>query len=138
MQIVGYTAGNDASSRSIEGENPLYLPQAKIYTHSCSLGPTITVAGDDVDGSALTVRMIVQRQGAVEYEGETNTSNMNRRLAELAAYLGRHSDFPYGAVLLTGTGIVPGDDFTLCDGDVVTIEIQAIGRLVNTVRALTE
>lgn len=137
MQIVGYTAGNDASSRSIEGQNPLYLPQAKIYRHSCSLGPVITLAGDDVDGSALTVRLTIRRGGAVIFEGETNTSKMNRHLAELAGYLGRHNDFPYGAVLLTGTGIVPEDDFTLRDGDVVAVEIEGIGTLANTVRALT-
>lgn len=137
MQIVGYTAGNDVSSRSIEGENPLYLPQAKIYAHSCALGPVITLSGAEVDGGALNVRLVIEREGAAVFEGQTNTSNMNRDLADLAAYVGRHSQFPYGAVLLTGTGIVPGDDFTLNDGDVVTVDIDGIGSLVNPVRRLS-
>jgi 2-dehydro-3-deoxy-D-arabinonate dehydratase len=137
MEIVGYTAGNDVSSRSIEGENPLYLPQAKIYAHSCSLGPVITLTGGDVDGGALGVRLVIERAGITVFEGETNTSNMNRDLPELAGYLGRYSAFPYGAVLLTGTGIVPGDDFTLQDGDRVTVTIEGIGDLTNPVRLLT-
>jgi len=137
MEIIGYTAGNDVSSRSIEGENPLYLPQAKIYAHSCALGPVITLAGAEVDGGALDVRLVIEREGAAVFEGETNTSNMNRGLADLAAYLGRYSQFPDGAVLLTGTGIVPGDDFTLRDGDVVTVEIDGVGSLVNQVRRLS-
>jgi 2-dehydro-3-deoxy-D-arabinonate dehydratase len=136
MEIVGYTAGNDVSSRSIEGENPLYLPQAKVYSHSCSLGPVITLAGEEIDGEALDVRLTIDRKGATVFGGETNTSNMNRGLPELAAYLGRHNHFPYGAVLLTGTGIVPGDDFTLQDGDVVTVEVYGIGSLINPVRLL--
>ena len=86
------------------------------HKHSCSLGPVITLADENIDGSALDVRLETRRAGATVYEGETNTSSMNRGLAELAAYLGRHNDFPYGAILLTGTGIVPGDDFTLQDG----------------------
>jgi 2-dehydro-3-deoxy-D-arabinonate dehydratase len=137
MEIVGYTAGNDVSSRSIEGENPLYLPQAKIYEHSCALGPVITLAGEAVDGGALNVRLVIQREAINVFEGETNTSNINRGLADLAGYLGRYSQFPYGAVLLTGTGIVPGDDFALRDGDVVTVEIDGIGTLVNPVRRLS-
>jgi 2-dehydro-3-deoxy-D-arabinonate dehydratase len=136
MEIVGYTAGNDVSSRSIEGENPLYLPQAKVYAHSCSLGPVITLAGADVDGSALNVRLSIERAGVAVFEGETDTSNMNRSLPELAAYLGRCNEFPHGAVLLTGTGIVPGDEFTLQDGDIVSVEIEGIGTLTNTVREL--
>jgi 2-dehydro-3-deoxy-D-arabinonate dehydratase len=137
MEIVGYTAGNDVSSRSIEGENPLYLPQAKVYAHSCSLGPVITLAEGDIDGSNLNVRLAIERAGVAVFEGETNTSNMNRGLAELASYLGRHNQFPFGAVLLTGTGIVPGDDFTLQDEDIVTVSIESIGRLTNPVHLLT-
>lgn len=138
MQIVGYTAGNDVSSRSIEGENPLYLPQAKIYRHSCALGPVITLVDGGVDGSALVVHLTIRRGGEIAFEGESNTANMNRRLDELAGYLGRHNDFPHGAVLLTGTGIVPGDDFTLQDGDTVSVEIENVGVLVNPVRTLSE
>jgi len=136
MQIVGYTIGNDASSRDIEGENPLYLPQAKIYRHSCALGPAIALAGEDVDGQNLAVRLTIRRAGAPVFQGETSTSKMHRRLADLVGYLARYNDFPYGAMLLTGTGIVPGDDFTLRDGDEVSIEIEAIGVLRNPVRQM--
>jgi 2-dehydro-3-deoxy-D-arabinonate dehydratase len=96
----------------------------------------VTLADDDIDGSALSVHLEIRRAGAVVFAGDTNTANMNRRLEDLAAYLGRHNEFPYGAVLLTGTGIVPGDDFTLRDGDVVAVQIEAIGTLTNTVRLL--
>jgi 2-dehydro-3-deoxy-D-arabinonate dehydratase len=133
MQIVGYTVGNDASSRDIEGENPLYLPQAKVYRHSCALGPAIALAGEKVVGQRLAIAMTIQRYGKVAFQAETNTAEIHRPLAELADYLGRYNDFPHGAVLLTGTGIVPGDDFTLRDGDEVTIEIEQIGTLHNTV-----
>lgn len=135
LQIVGYTIGNDVSSRDIEGENPLYLPQAKIYRHSCALGPAITPA-DDVDGQNLTIRLTISRGNDVVFQGETNTARMHRRHTELAGFLGRYNDFPYGAVLLTGTGIVPGDRFTLQDGDGVAIEIESIGVLRNPVRQM--
>jgi 2-dehydro-3-deoxy-D-arabinonate dehydratase len=135
MQIVGYTAGDDVSSRDIEGENPLYLPQAKIYRHSCALGPVITLA-EDVDGQNLAVRATIRREGDVVFEGETSTARMNRGLDELAGYLARYNDFPYGAMLLTGTGLVPGDDFTLQDGDEVSIEIEGIGALANPVKQM--
>jgi 2-dehydro-3-deoxy-D-arabinonate dehydratase len=133
MQIVGYTVGNDASSRDIEGENPLYLPQAKVYRHSCALGPAIAVAGEDIAGQRLGIEMTIRRDGAVAFQAETNTAEIHRPLAELADYLGRYNDFPHGAVLLTGTGIVPGDDFTLRDGDEVTITIEQVGTLRNAV-----
>lgn len=136
MQIIGYTVGNDVSSRDIEGQNPLYLPQAKIYRHSCALGPAITLAGEDIDGQNLAVRLAIHRGDATVFQGETNTAKMHRRLAELVDYLGRYNDFPCGAVLLTGTGIVPGDDFTLQDGDHVSIEIESIGTLRNPVRQM--
>ena len=113
MEIVGFTAGNDVSSRDIEGENPLYLPQAKVYRHSCILGPAITLADETVDGTGLDIDLQICRAGQVIFEGATNTSQMNRTLDELADYLGRYHDFPYGAVLMTGTPIVPGDEFTL-------------------------
>ena len=133
MQIVGYTVGNDASSRDIEGENPLYLPQAKVYRHSCALGPAIALAGEDVVGQRLGIEMTIQRDGQVAFQADTNTTEIHRPLAELADYLGRYNDFPHGAVLLTGTGIVPGDDFTLRDGDEVTITIEQVGTLRNAV-----
>jgi 2-dehydro-3-deoxy-D-arabinonate dehydratase len=136
MQIVGYTVGNDMSSRDIEGENPLYLPQAKVYRHSCALGPAIRVAGAGLDASDLSIRMVILRGRETVFEGETTTANIHRDMAELAAFLGRYNDFPYGALLLTGTGIVPGDDFTLQDGDEVSITIQGIGTLTNPVKEM--
>ena len=135
MQIVGYTVGNDVSSRDIEGENPLYLPQAKVYRHSCALGPAIALAGE-LDAADLSIALTIRRGDAVAYSGETSTAAIHRALDELAAYLGRYDDYPHGAVLLTGTGIVPGDDFTLQDGDEVAIEIGGIGTLRNTVRQM--
>jgi 2-dehydro-3-deoxy-D-arabinonate dehydratase len=136
MQIIGYTIGNDVSSRDIEGENPLYLPQAKIYRHSCALGPLVTLADDSIDGQNLNVRLTIGRGGRAVFEGETSTGRMHRRLGELVGFLGRYTEFPHAVVLLTGTGIVPGDDFTLCDGDEVAIEIEAIGTLRNPVRQM--
>ncbi len=136
MQIVGYTIGNDVSSRDIEGENPLYLPQAKIYRHACALGPAITLADHSVDDQRLTVRMTIRRGGALVFKGETSTAKIHRSLTELVGYLARYNDFPHGAVLLTGTGIVPDDDFTLEDGDEVAIETEPIGALYTTVRQM--
>jgi 2-dehydro-3-deoxy-D-arabinonate dehydratase len=133
MQIVGYTVGNDVSSRDIEGENPLYLPQAKVYRHACALGPAITLAGEGVDAQNLAIRLTIHRGGAPAYQGETSTAHIHRSLVELVGYLARYQDFPCGAVLLTGTGIVPGDDLTLADGDAVSIEIESIGVLRNAV-----
>lgn len=141
MLIVGYTVGNDVSSRDIEGENPLYLPQAKVYRHSCALGPAITVADGDAGNLNLAIRLSIrrdeegQKQGIV-FQGETNTSKIHRNLAELANSLGRYNDFDAGAVLLTGTGIVPGDDFTLQNGDQVSIDIESVGTLRNSVRLM--
>ena len=136
LQIVGFTVGNDVSSRDIEGENPLYLPQAKIYRHSCALGPVITFADDTLDATALDVEMIITRDNAEVYTGQTSTAKINRDLSELVAFLGRYSDFPYGVLLMTGTGIVPPDDFSLKDGDEVLINIEAIGALRNVVRQM--
>jgi len=121
-EIIGYTAGNDMSSRSIEGENPLYLPQAKIYNASCALGPAIQLL--EVDGMrALPIEIIISRAGQAVFQGSTSTAQMNRKLEELAAYLFRELSFPYGAFLMTGTGIVPPDQFTLAHGDWITITI---------------
>jgi len=121
-EIVGYTAGNDMSSRSIEGENPLYLPQAKIYDASCALGPAIHLA--DVKGMRdLRIEISIKRAGQTVFQGNTRTANMNRKLEELVSYLFRELSFPQGVFLLTGTGIVPPDQFTLAHGDSVTITV---------------
>jgi 2-dehydro-3-deoxy-D-arabinonate dehydratase len=136
VEIVGYTIGNDVSSRDIEGENPLYLPQAKIYRHSCALGPVITLAGKHIDAQRLEVHLTILRGGNLVFQGETSTAKMHRRLTELTSYLARDNDFPYGVILLTGTGIVPGDYFTLQNGDEVLIEIEGIGLLRNPVRQM--
>lgn len=129
--IVGYTIGNDVSSRSLEGENPLYLPQAKIYDGSCALGPMIAVR--DAKQNARAIQMTISRQGAIVFEGGTSTAQMRRTPEELSAYLFRELTFSAGAFLFTGTGIVPPDDFTLRSGDIVTISIEGIGSLVNPV-----
>jgi 2-dehydro-3-deoxy-D-arabinonate dehydratase len=129
--IVGYTIGNDMSSRSIEGENPLYLPQAKVYDGSCALGPVIAL--NDGRQSAWAIQLTIARDGVPVFSGETSTAQMRRTFPELAAYLYRELTFSAGAVLLTGTGIVPPDDFTLQSGDVVSIRIDGIGTLENRV-----
>ena len=132
-RIVGCTIGNDMSSRDIEGENLLYLPQAKVYDRSCALGPWIRLGATEADARAWTVRSTIMRGGAAVFSGETRIGNIKRRFDELAEYLCRSQSFPYGAVLLTGTGIVPPDDFTLQEHDVVEIEIAPIGVLRNSV-----
>jgi 2-dehydro-3-deoxy-D-arabinonate dehydratase len=134
MRIVGYTIGNDMSARDIEGENPLYLPQAKIYDGSCSVGPVITLAPAMPSPDQVEIRLTIERQGRPAFEGKTSVASMARPLEDLAAWLGRENTFPHGAMLLTGTGIVPPDDFTLASGDVVHIDISAIGRLTKPVR----
>ncbi|NLS79090.1 MAG: 2-hydroxyhepta-2,4-diene-1,7-dioate isomerase [Chloroflexi bacterium] len=136
MEIIGYTIGNDMSSRDIEGENPLYLPQAKVFRHGCALGPAILIAREGVDPGNLAVKLHITRSGQTAFQGETHTSKIHRKLEELARYLGAYNDFPNGAFLLTGTGVVPPDDFTLQDGDVVSITIDGIGTLTNTVRQM--
>jgi 2-dehydro-3-deoxy-D-arabinonate dehydratase len=121
-EIVGFTVGNDMSSRSIEGENPLYLPQAKVYNASCSLGPAIQLL--DVDRlQDLPIEISIERAGQPVFQGRTRTSNMNRKLEELVTYLFRELSFPQGEFLLTGTGIVPPEQFTLAQGDNVTITV---------------
>jgi len=126
MEIVGYTAGNDVSSRDIEGENTLYLPQAKVYDGSCSLGPGIVLSDPDAM-RGLCITMSIRRGGELVFEDEIDTSQMKRSLEELAAFLGKELAFPGGAFLMTGTGIVPEDDFTLQPGDLVGI---SVGELV--------
>jgi 2-dehydro-3-deoxy-D-arabinonate dehydratase len=133
LRLVGYTIGNDMSARDIEGENPLYLPQAKVYDHSCALGPVITLAGDLPAPEQVTIRLRIERRGQAVFEGGTSLAQMARPLEDLIAWLGRDNSFPHGAILLTGTGIVPPDDFTLAADDLVSIDIAGIGRLTNIV-----
>ena len=132
-RIVGCTIGNDMSSRDIEGENLLYLPQAKVYDRSCALGPWIRLGVTEADARAWTIRSTIVRNGAPVFSGETRVGNIKRGFEELAGYLCRSQSFPNGAVLLTGTGIVPPDDFTLQEHDVVEIDIAPIGILRNLV-----
>jgi 2-dehydro-3-deoxy-D-arabinonate dehydratase len=130
--IVGYAIGNDMSARDIEGENPLYLPQAKIYDGSCALGPALRI-GAEPPGPDSAIRLAIVRAGTVVFRGETTLGQMRRTPAELVTYLYRETSFPQGCMLLTGTGIVPPDDFTLQSGDEVRVEIETLGALVNTV-----
>ena len=130
-RIVGYSIGNDMSSRSIEAENPLYLPQAKVYDASCSLGPRILLANEDKAPEGIS--MTVERAGTEVFSGDTSTSKIRRPLQELADYLFSEMSFPDGVFLLTGTGIVPPEDFSLQSGDVIKITIDGIGTLENPV-----
>jgi 2-dehydro-3-deoxy-D-arabinonate dehydratase len=132
-RIVGHTIGNDMSSRDIEGENLLYLPQAKIYDRSCALGPWITLGTPDSEVREWTIRVAIQRNGTRVFSGETSVGRIKRSFEELAGFLFRSQSFPHGAVLLTGTGVVPPDGFTLEEGDGVEIEISGIGRLMNSI-----
>jgi 2-dehydro-3-deoxy-D-arabinonate dehydratase len=132
-RIFGVTVGNDMSSRDIEGENPLYLPQAKVYDGSCALGPGILLG--DPPGAETAIRLEIARAGRVAFAGETTLAQLKRKPTELVAFLFRDNSFPNGAFLMTGTGIVPGADFTLAAGDEIRIEITGVGRLVNTVAA---
>ena len=135
LEVVGFTIGNDMSSRDIEGANPLYLPQAKIYTASCALGPVVELTSLR-EWPQKGIQMQIERQGQVVFSGETHTQSIHRTLGELLTYLGRSSQFPDGAVLLTGTGIVPALEFSLEAGDRIQIEIEGIGRLTNPVRTV--
>lgn len=132
-RIAGYTIGNDMSSRDIEGENLLYLPQAKTYHRSCALGPFIRVGVSEAEARTWSVALRVSRDDDVAFDGQTSIANIKRPFDELAGYLFRSQRFPHGAVLLTGTGIVPGNDFTLQPRDCVRIEISGIGVLENRV-----
>jgi 2-dehydro-3-deoxy-D-arabinonate dehydratase len=131
-EIFGYVVGDDVSSRSIEGDNPLYLPQAKVYNRSCALGPGIVPAWA-APGPPFDIALRVQRGDAVAFEGSASTASITRRFSDLAAWLMAALDFPVGAVLLTGTGVVPDESFSLRAGDVVTIDIPGIGTLTNPV-----
>jgi 2-dehydro-3-deoxy-D-arabinonate dehydratase len=131
--VAGYTVCNDMSSRSIEGENPLYLPQAKIYLGGCAVGPWIVPAWEVPDPYALTIELIIVRDGATAWEGSASTSALRRKIGELAAYLFREDEFPAGVILSTGTSLVPELPFTLEPGDEIRIRISGIGELVNPV-----
>jgi 2-dehydro-3-deoxy-D-arabinonate dehydratase len=124
-EIVGYTAGNDVSSRSIEGANPLYLPQAKVYNGSCALGPGIQLATAD-EMRELPITLEIRRGAELVFSGDTNTSQMKRSFEDLAGYLVRELEFPQGVLLMTGTGIVPPDDFSLQPGDTVKVGVGAL------------
>jgi 2-dehydro-3-deoxy-D-arabinonate dehydratase len=130
--IVGYTIGNDVSSRDIEGENPLYLPQAKVYDGSCALGPGLYVSEKPLPAET-EIALRITRDGKPAFEGRTTLAQMRRRPEELVEFLYRETTFPTGCILLTGTGIIPPDEFTLLSGDLVEITIDPIGTLVNTV-----
>jgi len=131
-RIFGFTIGNDMSSRDIEGENPLYLPQAKVYDRSAALGPCLVIA-DEPPGPATAIALSIHRDGAAVFRGETSVGRIKRPLASLADWLFRENAFPQGAYLMTGTGIVPPDDFTLRSGDEIRIRIDPVGELVNRV-----
>ena len=130
-KIFGYTVGNDMSSRSIEGENPLYLPQAKVYRGSCALGPCLVVGAAPAKEAMISVK--ITRSGEEVFSGSTEVSQIKRGFDELAEFLFRENEFPKGALLMTGTGVVPDSDFTLSSGDVITITIDGIGTLENQV-----
>ena len=132
MEMLGFTIGNDMSSRDIEGANPLYLPQAKVYTASCAVGPGILLAPADT-WLETTIRLEISRGASDVFSGAISTDQIKRTIAELIDYLGRSNTYPGGAILLTGTGIVPPVDFSLQPGDVVTISIDGIGTLQNSV-----
>ena len=132
-EIIGYTIGNDMSSRQIEGENPLYLPQAKVFNRCCAIGPCFVTAESIDDPHGLDVNCAITRNGAEVFSGSTNTSQMARTCEELADWLQKHNDVPNMTAVLTGTPIVPPPDFTLQEGDVVSITIESIGALVNDV-----
>jgi 2-dehydro-3-deoxy-D-arabinonate dehydratase len=132
-RIVGFTIGNDMSSRDIEGENLLYLPQAKIYARSCAVGPWIVIGPGEEEVRRWSIQLEIRRRGSVVFAGETRAGQIKRTFAELVEYLFRSQEFPNGVVLLTGAGVVPPDSFTLEPDDAVRIAISGIGRLDNPV-----
>ena len=131
-EIAGYTIGNDMSSRDIEGENPLYLPQAKFYDGSCALGPCILLTSEPL-AKTTAIQIEIHRDGASVFGGSTTLAELKRDIKDLAQYLFRDNSFPSGVFLMTGTGVVPEDDFTLARGDVIRITIEGIGTLENMV-----
>ncbi|QDV35405.1 fumarylacetoacetate hydrolase family protein [Tautonia plasticadhaerens] len=135
LRLVGLSIGNDVSARDIEGRNPLYLPQAKVYESSCALGPCVTLISAVPDPADLAITLEILRDGSPVFSGDTSTSRLARPLDDLISWLGRDQSFPDGVVLLTGTGIVPPDEFSLRAGDVVRIAIEGLGTLENPVAA---
>jgi 2-dehydro-3-deoxy-D-arabinonate dehydratase len=135
--IAGYTIGNDVSSRDIEGANPLYLPQAKVYAGACAIGPAVLVVDDPAPVFAIQLR-VYDADGAELFRGETSTARMKRGFADLASWLARDNPVPAGSVLLTGTGLVPPDDFSLSPGHIVEISVAGIGTLRNDVVLATD
>lgn len=133
LDLVGFTVGNDMSSRDIEGDNPLYLPQAKCYNQSCGLGPWITLNVGMPPRSEIGIRLVIHRGGKIIYDGRTSVDHMARTFENLIGWLGRDNSFPRGAFLLTGTGIVPESNFTLQAKDIVEIKIDGIGTLLNPI-----
>lgn len=134
LKIVGFTIGNDMSSRDIEGDNPLYLPQAKMYSDCCGLGPWITLAQSmPTQRKEIQIELSIVREGREVFAQSTTVAEMARTFEDLVQWLGRDNTFPNGAFLLTGTGIVPNSDFTLSPNDVVSISITGIGTLTNSI-----
>lgn len=131
-EIIGYTIGNDMSSRDIEGENPLYLPQAKVYDGSCALGPCVLLSNEPLQRTTA-IQIQIVRDGRPAFDGNTTLAELKRDPKELASWLFRDNSFPDGAYLMTGTGIVPGDEFTLAHEDLIRISIDGIGTLENHV-----
>jgi len=131
-QIIGYTVGNDMSSRDIEGENPLYLPQAKVYQGSCALGPGVLISPEPLPPST-SIQIEIVRNSVTEFSGATTLAELKRAPTSLVEYLFRDNTFPFGTFLMTGTGVVPPDIFTLASGDRIRITIDPIGTLENTV-----
>ena len=134
--IVGFSIGNDMSSRDIEGENLLYLPQAKIYNLSCAIGPWVVAGVREDEARLWTIRLEIYRDGGIVFAGDTRIDQIKRGFGELVEYLFRSQRFPHGAMLLTGAGVVPPDSFTLADGDRVRIAISGVGTLENSVRVV--
>jgi 2-dehydro-3-deoxy-D-arabinonate dehydratase len=135
LEVVGFAVGNDMSSRDIEGANPLYLPQAKVYNGSCALGPGVVLQAVS-EWPQTGIHLKITRDNGVVFAGDVETGRIRRSCDDLINYLGRSNDFPDGAVLLTGTGIIPPGDFTLAAGDVVEITIDGIGTLINPVQVV--
>jgi 2-dehydro-3-deoxy-D-arabinonate dehydratase len=136
-RILGYTIGNDMSSREIEGLNPLYLPQAKIFKNCCSIGPVVATADEVPDPKKLQIKMEIRRGGSTAFEGSISTGMMKRTIEELVSFLGRSNVIPPVSALMTGTGIVPPDDFSLQHGDIIEITMDKVGTLRNTVATVS-
>lgn len=133
LKLVGFTIGNDMSARDIEGENPLYLPQAKLYSQCCSLGPCVWIPEGQLDREMTKITLSIRRNGTEVFSGATDLGQMKRTFDDLITWLGKENEFPEGVILLTGTGIVPPDEFSLQNADLVSITITNIGTLTNSI-----